>query len=161
MSVIQKEREELFDCCALTDGFASSKKLILFVCTGNTCRSPMAEVVFNTDHSDSGYRAESAGIYGGGAQMSPNSVLALEKCGYGSHSHVSRSVTAALLEEADKVVGMTSSHAMELIMRFPEYADKIYCLPSDVADPYGCSPEVYVQCLEEIKAALNNMVSGL
>lgn len=144
------------------DGSEETKKKIVFVCTGNTCRSPMAEVVFNFDYADSGYIAESAGLAADGSPISENALDALFDEGYRvKGQHPSRMLTKAIIEAADIVVGISASHAMQIIMSHPEYAEKIYSMPFDITDPYGGSLETYKACLFDIKKALAIVAESL
>lgn len=146
----------------LLDETKEEAKKILFVCTGNTCRSPMAEVVFNFDYYDSGYIAESAGIFADGSPMSDNAVTALEDDGYRVRErHISRSLTDELVKSSDIIVGISSSHAMQIIMNYPEAAGKVYAMPFDITDPYGGGIEIYKACLSDIKKALAIVAESL
>ncbi len=160
-SVTDKEMNEAC-ICSECEGSEEEKKKILFVCTGNTCRSPMAEVIFNFDYADRGYIAESAGLCADGSPMSENALDALFEEGYRIKGvHPSRQLTKAMLEAADLVVGISSSHAMQIIMSNPEYAVKVYAMPFDITDPYGGSLETYKACLADIKKALAIMTESL
>ena len=132
-------------------------EVYLFVCTGNTCRSPMAAALFNALYPSLGV-AVSAGFSSGGSSISRNAVAALEARGISSvgrndyKSHVSRRVTEAMVAGAKLVIGISSWHAMALISGFPQYAEKIVSL-GDISDPYGGDEEVYRACLADIEAA--------
>ena len=130
---------------------------VLFVCTGNTCRSPMAAAVLTDLGQAHGYVASSAGLYPApGAPISENAVLALGERGivpardnrYDLHRAVR--VTEEMVRCADRIVGITSSHAMALIGAFPFAADKIVAMPRDIPDPFGGSRDDYLRCLDEI-----------
>ena len=146
-----------------TDGNQPEKTQILFVCTGNTCRSPKAAALFNAKYADADTHAFSAGLAADGSGISRNAVLALIGCGVRSSeendylSHISHTVTEADLEKADLVVGITGRHAMNLMLAFPQYASKITALPKDIADPYGGDERMYAFCLEQIDEALAEM----
>lgn len=141
---------------SVENDFGSS---VLFVCTGNTCRSPMAEAVFNRFYSDgkTGRRAFSAGLFADGSGISANAENALKKIGITDFSHTSQNVTAEMMRRSEKVVGITSSHAARLMMAFPEFASKITSLPTDIPDPYGGDEEEYDKCLKTIMGALREM----
>lgn len=130
---------------------------ILFVCTGNTCRSPMAEAVFNRFLSDGGRRAVSRGLFADGSAMSTNAEIALADIGIADFSHISQNVDAEIMRESDIIVGITSSHAMRLTLAFPQYASKITSMPRDIPDPYGGDINEYKACLEMIKESLFEM----
>lgn len=151
-----------------------SPRKILFVCTGNTCRSPMAAALLNDMArpreicSAQGelcavphFVASSAGLYAStGDPITPAAADALQAQGIVSRpdndylSHRARLVNEEMMAQADEVVGLTASHAMQLMLRFPEAAEKITTLPMDVSDPYGGSLEVYSACLAQIKLCL-------
>ena len=133
---------------------------IVFVCTGNTCRSPMAAAVFNdlARKRGEGASAVSAGLFATeGAPITPAAVQALQKAGIPPvegleyTAHCAHTVNAQDVADADLVVGLTASHAMQLTMRFPEAASKIGTLPMDIPDPYGGTQEEYDLCLASLR----------
>ena len=147
---------------------------VLFVCTGNTCRSPMAAALLNEMSrpkeicsacgelcATPRLTASSAGLYASdGDPITPEAADALREAGVASRpdnnyiAHRARTVSAALVAEADEIVGLTASHAMQLILRFPEAASKIRTLPMDISDPFGGNAEVYRACLAQLRYAL-------
>lgn len=147
---------------------------ILFVCTGNTCRSPMAAALLNhmvrphevcTARADSSEPpalvAASAGLYAAdGAPITPAAARALQAAGVvpvaanDYTAHRARTVTADMMEQADEVIAMSARHAMELMLRFPEHTAKIETFPMDIADPYGGDDATYRACLDMLSYAI-------
>ena len=135
---------------------------ICFVCTGNTCRSPMAAAVANAMEAKragdlSRLIATSAGLYAQqGAPITSEAVSALERMGVpvtkgaDYHAHTAHSLTDAEAADADVLVAMSRSHAMGLLLRFPEAASKIVCMPKEISDPFGGDLARYEDCLAEI-----------
>lgn len=122
---------------------------VLFVCTGNTCRSPMAEAVFNKKRNSDIITAKSAGVYAEeGMPMSEGSKQALARHGM-MESHQSRPLTENLLEWADLILTLTTSHKQAVISRFPDCAAQIFTLKEYVTDD-----NVSLNKIEELKAEL-------
>lgn len=153
---------------AVKEGACPAKdRIILFVCTGNTCRSPMCMALFNAFFKEStSLRADSCGLAAFGEPISENAVKALIGRGIKSEgdnnyiAHLSKPVTEELMERAEAVVGMTNRHAMELMFRYPAYASKIHVMPRDISDPYGGDLPLYEKCLSDIEAALKEAFSA-
>lgn len=137
---------------------------ICFVCTGNTCRSPMAMAVYNDIFKDKQSYAVSLGLYPNiGEPISVNSVNALRYYGVESRPgnryerHIADIVTEDKLCDCDRIIGLTEAHTLELIGRFPRLAGKIMSMPKSVSDPYGGDLEVYKACLVEIEKGIKEL----
>lgn len=140
---------------------AAEPRRVCFICTGNTCRSPMAEAVANAlilSEGRTDLRAFSAGIDAcEGAPITENAVRALEEAeipavvGHDYHRHVAHGLSEEDAGFFDLFVCMTREHAMQMMLRFPEAIDKITVMPVQIPDPYSGSLAVYRACLEEIR----------
>lgn len=123
---------------------------VLFICTGNTCRSPMAEGYARTVL---GLDADSCGLAASmGAPAAGNAVAAAGERGIDLTAHRAKPLTRAAAEQAERIFVMSPTHAAVLCDLFPEAHAKIRVL--NIADPYGGSPDDYRRCLDEIIAAL-------
>ena len=146
--------------------------LILLVCTGNVCRSPMAAALLQHHlPPDAGWRAASAGTSAvDGEPASASAVAALAEEGVDLDTHRSRPLTLALVQEAQVIVALTRAHRDEILERFPEAARRVYLLASfdpqagddkDIPDPILGSLEVYRRCRDRIVAAIPGLVAFL
>lgn len=133
---------------------------ILFVCTGNTCRSAMAAAMMNkiAVENDLDIRIESAGVFAEiGQKASENAIKALEKYDINLKEHLTKPVTDELIEKSDIILTMTEGHKMLLSAMAK---DKVYTLlefsgsSGDISDPYGGDLEEYEDCAREIYDAL-------
>ncbi|MGI6576656.1 MAG: low molecular weight protein arginine phosphatase [Eubacteriales bacterium] len=140
-------------------------KKILFVCTGNTCRSPMAAGIFNHLAEEIGLDAKAFSRGIAVYSTSPATDKAVSAAGaYGVDidSHESQNITENDLKIADRVYGMTEGHVRALISQFPQYKDKIFSIPTgDIPDPYGGSLEIYEEIARRISLAIKNILSSL
>jgi L-threonylcarbamoyladenylate synthase len=138
---------------------------VLFVCTGNTCRSPMAEALLRRLLADRlecrpeelrsrGFLVQSAGLAATmGAAASPDAVAVVRDCGADLSGHQSRRLTLEQLMLADHVFAMTESHRWALAgADVPELPEVQLLSPDgdDVPDPIGADPQVYRACAEAI-----------
>ncbi len=133
------------------------KKKILFVCTGNTCRSPMAEGVFNHLSKENKIMAEakSAGVFVSGAGISQNSIDAMAEIGIDISTEISKQISSEMLDWADLVLTMSQSHKDMIMAMYG--CDKVYTLGEfcgdgeDVSDPFGGNLDIYKTCRDEIR----------
>ena len=129
---------------------------ILFVCTGNTCRSPMAEGYLKSK-GIKGATVLSRGLACDGSPVSLNSKKAMAEAGIDISSHISRQITADDINKADKIICLSPSHKSVLLSAgVPE--NKLYILGDGISDPFGGSIEIYRQCRDEIFAAIDMLI---
>ncbi|MFS0817838.1 low molecular weight protein arginine phosphatase [Lysinibacillus sp. 1P01SD] len=141
---------------------------ILFVCTGNTCRSPMAEVILKHKRVDN-VEVRSAGIYAmPNAHMSAHAQQVLNEAQM-SHQHLATQLSFAEIEWADLILTMTSAHKDTVISNYPGSEYKVYTLKEytnegsleNVVDPYGGNKAIYEATFAELKELIDQLIKKL
>lgn len=140
---------------------------VLFVCTGNTCRSPMAAALFDKIAMERGLdvRIESAGLFAAdGEPASTEAVVVMKEYGIDLLGFHAQSINTELLEKCDLILTMTAAHKMVLEQNA---AGKVYTLceyaglEGDIPDPFGGSVGDYELCAKRIYEALEKCADRL
>jgi len=138
---------------------------LLFVCSGNTCRSPMAEYYAKYLFAMLGrpWTAASVGISAlRGMPMSEGAKNALVERGYAELTdvvgHMSAPADEDSLTVAERIYGMTPYHAEILKKEFPRHAERVFVMPEPAADPWGGDQKEYLRCLDVIARGVDEIV---
>ncbi len=132
---------------------------ILFICTGNTCRSPIAEGVFKSlvEEKELNHECESAGTFAQvGNPPSKNSQIVMSEIGLDIKGHIAKQINDDLIDSVDLIITMTKSQKDSL----RGLTDKVISLKKgDIIDPYMSDIGIYRKCRDEIKCALETLIS--
>lgn len=148
-----------------------ARMLIVFVCTGNTCRSPLAEAMMRRHLADRlgvppdelegrGVAVASAGVAAAvGSPASPETVEVLRQRGITADAHSAQQLTEHLVRQADLLVAMTPSHLESIHSLWPDAAARVKLLDASggaISDPIGGPLEVYQRCAEQIQRGVEH-----
>lgn len=146
------------------------KPVIALVCTGNTCRSPMAETLLREQlraklGREDAVRVLSAGVAASsGCGASPQAVEVMGNRGLDLTGHSSRPLDDAVINVADLVLTMTRGHRDAILAAWPDMHDRVFTLRrdgGDITDPVGMPVEVYHECADQIDRELAGWLDAL
>ena len=134
----------------------NNKQLIIFICTGNTCRSPMAEALFKNGLTADELEKIEVKSYGistfGGDSAAENAIKAMKNQGIDISAHRSTPLNQYAVDNADLIVCMSRSHKA-ILSDLKVNDNRVIVL--DISDPYGCDLKTYIDCAENIKQRLS------
>ena len=131
----------------------------LFICTGNTCRSPMAEHIAKKIFKE--HQFSSAGLCANECdKISKNAILALKDFDINISSHNAKSLSHEMINDYDYLIPMTSSHKNHLIM-LGVSNDKILSFNDEILDPFGSSYQIYKNCAQQLKDNIKLLIGEL
>ena len=128
---------------------------VLFVCTGNTCRSPMAAGYLASKNLP-GVTAQSRGLRADGSPVSQNAVTVMKEAGVDIGGHISKILTREDAEKADQILCLSASHR-DILLSAGVSSDKLSVLGGGISDPFGGNVAVYRRCRDEIFAAIDRL----
>jgi protein arginine phosphatase len=141
---------------------------ILFVCTGNTCRSPMAEAILKSKKID-GLEVKSAGIYAAtGSEASAHAKKVMDDHNI-AHNHSSTMLNRESIQWADLILTMTGSHKNTILQQYPGTAGKVFALKEftgenyavDVVDPFGGNLSIYQETYQELDKLIKQAIEKI
>ena len=139
---------------------AGPMKNILFVCTGNTCRSPMAEGLFRRMAPEGAYSVSSAGVFARKDDpASEEAVAVMAEKGIDLSGHRARLLTCEMVDQADLICCMTPTHAARLLGAFPQGEEKL--LVWNIPDPFGGDDEIYRACARHLEEQVKTLLADL
>lgn len=143
---------------------------VVFVCTGNTCRSPMAQVLLQNMLAEHGGRFQvlSAGTAAdNGDAAAPSAIEVMHRAGLHLHEHRSTRLSYRLVEQADVLLTMTDAHKQYIVQYYPEAKFKTFTLKQyaggagDVRDPFGADVAAYEDTASELQHLLKIVADNL
>ena len=149
---------------------------IVLVCTGNTCRSPMAEALLKMrlsarfqcaieDLPKHGFRVSSAGLSAyDGDGAAPEAIAVIRSLGGDLAEHRSRALLPFIVAEADHLIAMTHHHLLSIVSRYPNLGGTLRLLcgnEGDLDDPLGAGSEVYHECAQKISRHIDRFLSEM
>ena len=180
-STVVRARDDSYEC--LREGVVPASALerlasmlIVVVCTGNTCRSPMAEALLRKllaeklgcaieEVEQRGILVSSAGVSAApGSGAAPEAIATMRQRGLDLSRHESQPLSEKLVRQADVIFALTNAHRQAIVRRWPEASTRTLLVQpdnSDIEDPIGGPAEVYEQCALQIEDALRRRVQEL
>ena len=148
---------------------------IMFVCTGNICRSAMAEYMFKDivkkRNLENKYRICSSGVFAyNGQQPTDEAIIVMKEKNIDMSEHRSTNINISNVLNMNLVLCMTYIQKLQIIHRYPELEGSVYTLKEyvvydnednkdiNIEDPWGLTIETYRECLEEIEKCLNKLI---
>lgn len=131
---------------------------ILFLCTGNTCRSPMAKAIYAEKSAEYGINSifSSAALgFPSSLEVSPNAVKVCNEINIDISTHKARMIREHDIEITDIYVVMSSEHA-DVLLSIGVPKEKIYILGGGISDPYGSDLATYRRCRNKIEKSLDD-----
>lgn len=137
---------------------------IVFVCTGNTCRSPMAKGIFEKLAKERGVlevKCDSAGILANDSSgATENAVAVCREIGVDIGGHVSKNISRVDEKNTQLFVTMTNQHG-EMLKSMGVAKEKVYVPEPEIGDPYGGDEKVYRHCRDQIETAMGILMDSL
>lgn len=141
----------------------ADKMNITFVCTGNTCRSAMAEGICKkilTEKKIKNISCQSCGLGAfNGDEASPLAVEAAKKHGADISAHRARQLNRYIFDETDLMICMTSSHKAAIMSLNPKF--KVLVPSPEISDPYGGNAEIYSRCADQLEVFISRLIDAL